>query len=652
MSRRSKKKPEELPPEPELAPAPPEEPPAPEPEPAQPVQKDEELPPPPSDIAEEAKGFPPLSPRKVGPFKALKRTAVILRKDVTTIAKHGLISSIILLIFLTLIFYIASYGMFMMVTTSFEEGGEGEDGGPEFGNDGSLIADAGTDRTVTAGTLVTLSSAASVHRADIAYAEWRIENNDDSMQAREVALYGEQGDYRFNQVGSYTVGLVLVDSDWNMDETNVSVTVTPSTSDTTIPTPGVTTTPDGPVTFGTPVTFDGTGSTDDVGVVNWTWTFRDVVPRTAYGPSVTYNFMSTGDINAVLFVRDASGNAARLDGSIQVMSATSDYQRPNAEMAELPGTVYIGDEVNLDASMSSDDGPIESYTWYIKLNNTMFSRSGSQASFTATGFGMYEITLIVRDQGGNAGTRETGVLSISAGMEQPSQVRWGSTPFEQDVPLNVLTFAYGAALLASVIYIGGLFSKGFAHEIQKGTAKTLFFAPVSVTNLVFAKVLYPITLGPLFILPLVMISLSPLEQEPSEILIVGLVAYLLSVLLMVSAAYGSCMIYAATKKLTIKPTALARAFMYLSLFATLTVFQGLAFVFDQWMETDLWNTYGDLGSSIAMFSPFHQGGLLLSNMLMDASQTPDWIVFVIPLALIVGGVTLSRRLYPDLFSRE
>jgi hypothetical protein len=39
-------------------------------------------------------------------------------------------------------------------------------------------------------------------------------------------------------------------------------------------------------------------------------------------------------------------------------------------------------------------------------------------------------------------------------------------------------------------------------------------------------------------------------------------------------------------------------------------------------------------------------------MLMDASQTPDWIVFVIPLALIVGGVTLSRRLYPDLFSRE
>jgi ABC-type transport system involved in multi-copper enzyme maturation permease subunit len=265
---------------------------------------------------------------------------------------------------------------------------------------------------------------------------------------------------------------------------------------------------------------------------------------------------------------------------------------------------------------------------------------------------MYEITLVVRDQGGNAGTIETGVLSISAGMEQPSQVRWDSTPFEQDVPLNVLTFAYGAALLASVIYIAGLFSKGFAHEIQKGTAKTLFFAPVSVTNLVFAKVLYPIIIGPLFILPLVLISLSPLEQDPNEILIVGLVSYLLSVLLMLSAAYGSCMIYAATKKMTIKPTALARAFMYLSLLATLTVFQGLAFMFDQWMETDLWNTYGDLGSSIAMFSPFHQGGLLLSNMLMNTGPAPDWIVFLIPLALIVGGVVLSRRLYPDLFSRE
>jgi ABC-type Na+ efflux pump permease subunit len=661
MRRKKKEKPQEIPQETsqEVPPEPPplETEPAPEPVevppvPVAPIPQEEELPPPPGDIAELTKSYPPLKTRKPGPVAAMKRTGALVMKDVKIIAKHGLVSSIILLVFLTLIFYIGSISMYMLVTSGFGEGGDGGDG-PQLGNDESLVAGAGSNQTVVAGTLVTLSSASSTHRADIVYVEWRINNNDDSLRTQEIALFGPTQSYNFAQVGTYQVSLTVVDNDLNFDEDEITITVTPSTSDTTPPQAHISVSPDQTVTFGTTMNFNDTGSFDNVSVVNQTWIFSDVITRTLYGPTVTYTFERTGNQGVSLLVRDASGNANKMDMSIQVNPTTGDYQWPNATMNGLPESVRIGDTVNLNASGSSDNGPISAYTWYIKLNNTMFTRSGAQASFTASGFGLYEITLAVRDNAGNVGTTESKVLSLTATMEEPSEVSWTSTPLGQDLPFNVLAFAYGAALLASVIYIGGLFSKGFAHEIQRGTAKTLFFAPISVTNMVFSKILYPVIIGPLFIFPLILISLSPLKQDTNDIIMIGLVSYFMTVIMLVSAAYGSCMIYAAAKRMVIKPTALARAFMYVSLLATLTVFRGLTYLFDQWFQTESWtNIYYDVAPTVAMFSPFHQGGVLLSSMLTGTTQSMDLFVFIIPIVLIVGGILASRRLYPDLFARE
>ena len=656
MSRKKKlkEKPQETPPEPPPAEAPPEPAPVEVPPAAVvPETREEELPPPPGDIAEQSKGYPALKTRKPGIGAAAKRTGALFAKDMSIVAKHGLVSSIILLVFLMLIFYIGSYSMYMLVTTSFGDGGEGNGDGPPLTEDDSLAAVAGSNQTVTAGTVIPFSSSASTHSADIVYVEWRIENNDDSMRLKELSLYGPIQSFRFTQVGTYRISLSIVDSEWHYSEDEITITVTPSTGDVNPPMGSIAVSPGTDVTYGTPVTMDCLNSTDDVGVVNATWFFNDVMPRMMYGPNVTYTFEKTGSQQVVLIVRDASGNAHRTEVGIQVNPTMPDDQWPNANIGELPNWVRIGDQINLDASGSNDNGPIDSYTWYIKLNSTMLTRSGAQASFTASGFGMYEITLAVRDNAGNVGTTETSVLSLTAGMEEPSQVSWTSTPLGQDLPFNVLTFAYGAALLVCVIYIGGLFSKGFAHEIQKGTAKTLFFAPISVTNMVFSKILYPVVIGPLFIFPLLLISLSPLKQDMMDILTIGLVSYIMTVVMLVSAAYGSCMIYAAAKKMVVKPTALTRAFMYLSLIGTLTVFKGLTFLFDEWFQTESWTAmYNDFAPTVALFSPFHQGGMLLSNMLTGTTWSVDMFVFVIPAILIVGGIIASRRLYPDLFARE
>jgi len=201
--------------------------------------------------------------------------------------------------------------------------------------------------------------------------------------------------------------------------------------------------------------------------------------------------------------------------------------------------------------------------------------------------------------------------------------------------------------------VGGLFAKGFSHEIQKGTIKVLFFGPISVTTTIFAKILYPIVVGPFLIFPLVMATMATFGQDPGEIFVITLVAYLLAAVTMVAAAYGSCLIYIVFKRMVLKPPVVSRMFLYFSLIGTLTVFEWLSFVLDEWLKV---NTYGDMydkyAGGIALFSPFHQGGVYLSDRIMETTQGLDWGVFLIPVLLIVLGVLVSRELYPDLFSRE
>ena len=67
--------------------------------------------------------------------------------------------------------------------------------------------------------------------------------------------------------------------------------------------------PDQPVDEGTIVTFNGSGSTDNIGIVNYTWTFNDGVQNvTLYGAAPTQNFTTAGNYTLTLTVEDAAGN--------------------------------------------------------------------------------------------------------------------------------------------------------------------------------------------------------------------------------------------------------------------------------------------------------------------------------------------------------
>lgn len=609
---------------------------------------EDELPPPPSDIAKETKQYGDIKVKKTKPLASVRRAFVIFEKDIGTMAKHGLVSSIVLFVFLALVFYIASFTMEQVIKADIGggDGGEGDGSGIPKGSGENLptahlSVTPGT--TFNAGTTVTLDASGSSDDNQITFYVW---NFDDGYE--EVQLFGETLQYTFRAVGTFDVRLMVVDDEWNHNESMTTVSVSPATSDTQSPNVGPGQNFEINVTD--TVVLDGTGATDNVGIVDYTWIFDDGIARELHSATPSYRFDNAGFYNIDLIVRDAAGNTASGVYNVNVHSNPGDTEWPSAN-ANVPSSVNIGDTVELDGSQSQDNQGISSYTWYVQHNGSLLTLNGKQVSFPANEFGPYDVTLIVRDNAGNVNKWEGMTIATPAGMEL-NKLSWTSTPLGTDISFNLLTYSYGIALLASVIFVGGLFAKGFTHEIAKGTVKVLFFGPISVTTMVFSKILYPLIVGPFLIFPVVAIGLSRFNHPYSEIFMITLVSYAFVALTMVSAAYGSNMLYLAAKKMVIKPSVFSRMFLYLSLIGTLTVFEWMTFLLDNWQSTDSWGNMYTQYSGITVLSPFHQGGVLLSNMLVGTTQTMDLWVFVIPIILIVGGILASKKLYGDIFARE
>jgi hypothetical protein len=607
---------------------------------------DDELPPPPTDIVAESKGFPELKIKKPKPLATIRRAFIIFEKDIRTMAKHGLVSAVILFIFLAIVFSIMSFSMKQAMQFSFDQGGESKGIPGASGVDPPTANTAVTPSgSIVAGTSVTLDASTSTDNGRIVYYAWSIKDG-----VRDVDLYGQMVHFTFYAVGSFDVQLTVVDDEWNINETSVKIEVARATGSTDTEAPNIPDTPPFNANIGAPVDLNGSIATDNVDVVNWTWIIEDVRKNVLYGEVQSYVFNYAGSFGITLSVRDAAGNTAKQWASVNVPSMGGGTETLQAT-ADIPQNVQIGDTVQLSSRGSNDKQSSSSTTWFVKHNNTIITLNGGTVSFTANEFGPYEVTMIVRDGSGNYGRTEGMTIATPPGMSF-STTSWTSTPFDVDISFNLLTYSYGIALLASVVFVGGLFAKGFTHEITKGTVKVLFFGPISVTTMIFSKILYPLIIGPIFIFPVVFIGLSQFDQSTADVLRITLVSYLMVAVIMVSAAYGSCLIYIAARKMVLKPSVISRMFLYFSLLGTLTVFEWLSFVLDQWQKTTSWDALYHDYTWVAVLSPFHQGGMFLSNSLIGTHWALDLWVFIIPAVLIIGGALASSKLYGDIFARE
>ena len=257
------------------------------------------------------------------------------------------------------------------------------------------VANAGLDQAVLRTETVTFDATASTDNVGIASYTWTF--NDGGP----VSLSGPSPTHVFTSVGVFPVTLLVTDGAGNTDSAVMTVTVSldglPPLADAG---------PDQAVDEDTVVTFDGSASTDNVGISNYTWTFTDVSPRALYGVAPGYLFANPGTFVITLAVLDRDSNTATDTVTITV----NDITPPTAD-AGADQTVDEDTVVTFDGGASTDNVAISNHTWTFDDGGTQALYGASPAHPFATP-GTYVVTLTVRDAAGNSAT-DTMTVSVN-----------------------------------------------------------------------------------------------------------------------------------------------------------------------------------------------------------------------------------------------
>ena len=153
---------------------------------------------------------------------------------------------------------------------------------------------------------------------------------------------------------------------------------------------------DGTFNEDTPITLDGSTSSDNVGITAYKWAFTDVTTKTLTGPKPTYTFTTPGVYTLTLNVTDAAGNWATDALVITVLDITKPVANAGQDQ-----TGKVGASVTFDAGASSDNVDIVSYEWNFGDGTT---GTGKTTTHTYTSPGTYTVTLTVKDTAGNSAT--------------------------------------------------------------------------------------------------------------------------------------------------------------------------------------------------------------------------------------------------------
>jgi len=177
--------------------------------------------------------------------------------------------------------------------------------------------------------------------------------------------------------------------------------------------------PDQTAYVGVPMTLDGSSSTDNMEIANWTW---DIDGFKRYGPVVTHTFTSPGKYTVTLNVTDGAMNFATDEMIVDVSDAT-DLTPPVADAGgnRVAGT---GELITLDGSGSSDNIGIINWTWSVD-GETYYGKVVPGISFDEPG--SYLVELNVTDLVGNWNV-DTVLFNITEIFNIPPVAQFTYTP--------------------------------------------------------------------------------------------------------------------------------------------------------------------------------------------------------------------------------
>ena len=251
------------------------------------------------------------------------------------------------------------------------------------------IAEAGNNYYIDQGEPVLFSGSRSIDNTGISNYSWYF-----TYQSIDIILYGIDANFTFNIVGYYDITLKVTDIEGNQHTDNVEVIV----RDVMNPIAAVTI--DEVINQFESVIFNGKNSSDNVGVVDYAWTFMcEGINIRLYGNTSSFTFNIPGIYNISLSVSDDAGNG----DTCFFLLTVRDTEMPIIEVT-VNGNPLLnnytsgkGVMITFYAGESTDNVGIVNWTWMI--NNEKFYREIVNINFKKSG--IYNLTLKVSDAEGN-----------------------------------------------------------------------------------------------------------------------------------------------------------------------------------------------------------------------------------------------------------
>ncbi len=170
--------------------------------------------------------------------------------------------------------------------------------------DNAPVANAGSDKAASTGSAVSFDAGASTDDKGIASYSWDF----DSSNGITSEATGKTATKTYSTAGTYTVTLIVTDTCGQKSTDTLKVVVSDPTTSGDNP-PVANAGADKTSSVGSAVSFSGSLSTDDIGIVSYRWDFdaSNGVTTEATGVKATKTYTKAGTYTVTLIVIDAKG---------------------------------------------------------------------------------------------------------------------------------------------------------------------------------------------------------------------------------------------------------------------------------------------------------------------------------------------------------
>ena len=274
------------------------------------------------------------------------------------------------------------------------QGGVATDDATVIVNNVPPSANAGPDRAVEEGEIVTFNGTATDPGADTFVFEWDFDYDGLFF---DLDVTGQTVTTTFASVpANYVVALRVIDDDGGVGLDTVLVTVgnSPPTADAGGPYVGA---------EGNPIVLTGSGTDPDNDPLTYDWDLDDDGDFETPGQEVTYSWPDDGDYTVALRVDDGRGGVATDDATVTVNNVP-----PNAD-AGGPYTTTADIALTLVATATDVSADPLTYTWDLDDDGAFDDRAGQTVTYTWAVTGLYTVTLRVADDDGGVSTDATTV---------------------------------------------------------------------------------------------------------------------------------------------------------------------------------------------------------------------------------------------------